>query len=203
MADNSAVLREVRRRDSRTKRRQALKALEIMEEAGEAITFPAVAGRAGVSVSLLYADRDLSGRISQARARQRQAGRDRAWQLPVRSLVTEASLRADLANAKEQNRRLAEELSVLRQRLARDLGANADVVAGRQLHPLLDQLEDRAAELEADNHRLRERVFQLEADRRELNDTLDAARALNRELMHDVNRAPVATLDSARRTKSR
>jgi hypothetical protein len=139
VADNSAALRQARHRDSRTKRRQALDALGAMVETGEPITFPAVAHRAGVSVSLLYADADLAGRISSARARQRQAGSDRAWQLPARSLVTEASLRADLANTKEQNRQLVDELTSLRHRLARDLGANADMAAGRQLNPLLDR----------------------------------------------------------------
>jgi chromosome segregation ATPase len=203
MVDNSAALRQVRRRDSRTKRRQAFKALETMVEAGEPITFPAVAGRAGVSVSLLYADAELAGRIGGARARQRQAGQDRAWQLPIRSLVTEASLRADLANAKEQNRQLVEELTALKHRLARDLGAEADVVAGRQLSPLLDQLEERAAELEADNHQLRERVRRLEADIRELTDTLEAARGLNRDLMQEVNRSPAPNTAELSKTNRR
>lgn len=67
-----------------------------------------------MSVSLLYADADLSARIATARDRQRQAGTDRAWRLPARSLVTEQSLRTDLANAKERTRRLAEEVTVLR-----------------------------------------------------------------------------------------
>jgi chromosome segregation ATPase len=203
MVDNSAALRQVRRRDSRTKRRQAFKALETMVEAGEPITFPAVARRAGVSVSLLYADAELAGRIGGARARQRQAGQDRAWQLPIRSLVTEASLRADLANAKEQNRQLVEELTALKHRLARDLGAEADVVAGRQRSPLLDQLEERAAELEADNHQLRERVRRLEADIRELTDTLEAARGLNRDLMQEVNRSPAPNTAELSKTNRR
>ena len=72
-----------------------------MIDAGEPVTFPAVARRAGVSVSLLYADSELAGRLSKARSRQRDAGADRAWRLPARSLVSEQSLRADLA--KQQN----------------------------------------------------------------------------------------------------
>jgi chromosome segregation ATPase len=195
VADNSAALRQARRRDSRTKRRQAAEALGAMVEAGEPISFPSVARRAGVSVSLLYADVDLAGRISAARDRQHQAGSERAWRLPARSLVTEASLRADLANAKEQARQLAKEVAVLKGRLARDLGANADIATGRQLSPLLDQLDERTAGLEADNHQLRQRVSQLEADLRELTDTLEAARAMNRELMNEINRS-AATNDS-------
>ena len=56
-----------------------------------------------------------------------------------RSLVTEASLRTDLANAREQNRHLSEELTVLRDRLARELGADADHFRGRPANPRLRQ----------------------------------------------------------------
>lgn len=188
MADNSAALRQARRADTRLKRQLALDAAEAIEATGEPISFPAVARRAGVSVSFLYADRELAGRIAIARDRQRQAGRDRAWQLPPRSLVTAQSLRAELANSKEQVRRLVEEVAALRQRLARQLGAEADGARGLALAPALEELEQRAAELEAENHRQRELIARLEADGRELAETLDASRAMNRELMNELNR---------------
>ena len=195
MTDNSAALQRARRREGQTKRRRALAALQAMTEAGEAIGFPAVARRAGVSVSLLYADRDLLARIADARDRQRQAGAERAARLPTRSLVTEASLRTDLANAKEQNRHLSEELVVLRDRLARELGAGADHFRGRPANPALNMLEERAAELETDNARLRQQVGQLEAGTSELADNLDAAREMNRELMNEVNRRAATLAD--------
>lgn len=198
MTDNSAALQRARRREGQTKRRRALAALQAMTEAGEAIGFPAVARRAGVSVSLLYADRDLLARIADARDRQRQAGAERAARLPTRSLVTEASLRTDLANAKEQNRHLSEELVVLRDRLARELGADADHFRGRPTNPALDMLEERAAELETDNARLRQQVGQLEADTSELADNLDAAREMNRELINEVNRRAATLADPGR-----
>lgn len=188
MADNSGALRRARRQDSRDKRRRAAEALVAMEGHGDRITFPAVARRAGVSVSLLYADAGLAARIATARDRQRQAGTDRAWRLPARSLVTEQSLRAELANAKERSRCLAEEVTLLRQRLARQLGGAADIARGQAISPLLDQLEQRAAELEADNHQQRQRIAHLEAEIRELTETLEAARAMNRELMSELNR---------------
>lgn len=187
MADNSAALRRARRRDGRAKRQRATDALDAMELSGEAITFPAVARRAGVSVSLLYADAALASRIATARDRQRQAGPERAWRLPARSLVTEQSLRTELANANERTRRLAEEASLLREQLRRHLGAIGDAARGERLSPLLEQLEQRTAELEADNHRQRQRIAQLEAEARELADTLEAARAMNRELMTELN----------------
>ncbi len=188
MADNSAALRQARRKDSHSKRQQALDAAEAIEATGEPISFPAVARRAGVSVSFLYADRELAGRIAMARDRQRQAGWDRAWQLPPRSLVTVQSLRAELANTKEQVRCLAEEVAALRQRLARQLGAEADSARGMALAPALEEMEQRAAELEAENHRQREFIARLEAAGRELAETLDAARGMNRELMNELNR---------------
>lgn len=146
----------------------ALDAIEAIEASGEPISFPVVARRAGVSVSLLYSYRELAGRIAAARDRQRQAGRDRAWQLPARSLVTEQSLRVELANAKDHVRRLTEEVVALRKRLARQLGVEADASRGLALAPALDELEQRAAELEADNHRQRDQITRLEADHREL-----------------------------------
>jgi chromosome segregation ATPase len=188
MTDNSEALRRTRRQDSRTKRQRATETIISFEQGGEPVSFPAIARRAGVSVSLLYSDPELASRIATARDRQRQAGRTRAWQLPARSLLTEQSLHAELANTKEQTRQLTEEVTVLRQRLARQLGADADLARGHTTRPMLDQLEERSAELEADNHTLRQRVAQLQGELSERTDTLDAARAMNRELMNELNR---------------
>ncbi len=150
--------------------------------------FAGLARRAGVSVSLLYADRDLAARVAEARDRQRQAGRERAWRLPARSLATEQSLCTELTNAKEQVRQLHEEVVLLRQRLARSLGTDADAARGRATAPLLDQLEDRAEALEAASGGLRRRISELETELREANDSLEAARVANRDLMALVNR---------------
>jgi alkanesulfonate monooxygenase SsuD/methylene tetrahydromethanopterin reductase-like flavin-dependent oxidoreductase (luciferase family) len=193
MADNSAALRHARRQDSRIKRHRAAETIQAFERSGEPVSFPAIARRADVSVSLLYSDPELASRIAVARERQRQAGRHRAWQLPVRSLVTELSLHTELANSKEQTRQLTEEVNLLRHQLARQLGADADLARGHVVRPVLVQLEDRAAELEADNHALRQRLTRVEGERSELADTLDAARAMNRELMNQINRDTGAT----------
>jgi Family of unknown function (DUF6262) len=188
MTDNSSALKRSRRQDSQTKRRKATQALQAMIDTGEPITFPAVARRAGVSVSLLYADKQLSARLSQARSRQRDAGQDRARQLPVRSLISEQSLRADLANAKDHIRRLHQELAVLRDRLAHQLGAQVDTATGWVTPPLLYELEQQRATLQAENTRLRERHVDLETRLRESNETIQATRAMNRELMAEINR---------------
>jgi len=197
MTDNSAALRRARRHDSADKRRRAAETIDAFEQSGEPVSFPAIARRAGVSTSLLYSDRDLAARIAAARERQRQAGQRRAWQLPTRSLITEQSLHTELANSKEQVRQLAQENAVLRERLARELGADADAARGQAARPLLDQLEERAAELEADNHALHQRVSTLEHERAELTVTLVAARTMNRELVAQFNRGVTAAANDS------
>lgn len=188
MADNSAARARARRRDSRTKRIRAHHALQEMIDAGQQITFAAVARHASVSVSLLYADTDLAAAVAEARDRQQQTGLQRTSGLPTRSLVTEHSLRADLTNAHEQIRQLHDDNTVLRQRLERSLGTDADVARGQATAPLLDRLEDRAAELEADNHQLHRQIADLRAQLLEAHDSLQAARTANRDLMAMLNR---------------
>jgi len=78
-----------------------------------------------------------------------------------------------------------------------ELGADADLARGQTMSPLLDQLEDRNAELDADNNRLRQQVSHLDGQLRELTDTLDAARAMNREFMSKLNRDTPARTPSA------
>ncbi|MGH9055799.1 MAG: hypothetical protein ACRDYY_08065 [Acidimicrobiales bacterium] len=84
MTDNSAALRAVRRRDALAKRQRAAQAIQTMIETGIPSRSPP--SRTGPCFA-----------IAQARDRQYQAGAQRAWRLPARSLVTEQSLRADLA----------------------------------------------------------------------------------------------------------
>jgi hypothetical protein len=201
MADNSAAMNKARRRDGAAKRHRAAEAIGVMASTGEPISFPAVARQAGVSVTLLYADQDLARAVAEARDRQRQAGRERAWRLPTRALITGQSLRVDLANTKEQARRLTEEVGLLRERLARNFGAEADMTRGRFDSSLLDQLEQRAAELETDNVVLRRRVGELDNEMHDLAEDLQTARAMNRDLMAELNRPP--TTSSAPRPSRR
>jgi len=63
-----------------------------------------------------------------------------------------------------------------------------EAARGRAIAPLLDRLEDRAAELETDNHQLHRRITNLEAELRDTADSLHAARAANRDLMNMLNR---------------
>lgn len=92
--------------------------------------------------------------------------------------------------------------SLRRARRHRHLGAVADVARGEDLSPLHEHLEQRTAELEADNHGQRQRVAQLEIQARELTDTLEAARAVNRELMTElIRRTPPSAPQARPRTR--
>jgi hypothetical protein len=96
------------------------------------------------------------------------------------------------------------ELAQLRGQLARDLATTSDIARGRAASPTMDRLEERAADLETDNARLRQQVGRLEADTEELSENLEAARDMNRELMNAVNcrgqnRADTSLADRAAR----
>lgn len=70
------------------------------------------------------------------------------------------------------------------------LGAEADIARGRATAGLLDQLETRAAELEADNHQVGRQVADLQAKLREATDSLNAVRNANRDRMETLSRRP-------------
>ncbi len=101
LADNSAALRRARRQDSRTKRLRAADIIEAMGQTGEPITFPAVARRAQVSVSLLYADAE-SRRAHHERARSTASSRRRTSLAPACPL---AGHRAKSAHRVRQHQR--------------------------------------------------------------------------------------------------
>ena len=188
MTDNSAALQRARRREGQTKRRRALAALQAMTEAGEAIRFPAVARRAGVSVSLLYADRDLLARIADARDRQRQAGAERAARLPTRSLVTEASLRTDLAVAQNEIRRLRAERDKLRGRLRLQLGAEIDGPDRADLIARVAALEAASRQFAAERDARAAEASHAQRRVLELEDELTAARESLRRAIRQANR---------------
>jgi hypothetical protein len=91
-----------------------------MDNAGQPISFDALAREAKVSRSWLYAQPDLRVEIERLRARWDPApARER---LPDRQRASEASLRQRLQIMSERNRRLETENRQLRQALAVALG---------------------------------------------------------------------------------
>ena len=182
----AAGLRAARAKDSDQKRQRALAAIESLEATGSPITFTAVAAAAGVSRWLVYTE-GIRERVEAARQRQVQDGTSRAsTPSPPQQRTTPASLRTDLAIAREEIRRLRAERDKLAQRLRLQLGAEIE-------GPDRAQLIARVADLEAVNRQLvAERdAHAIEADTAthrttELEDELCATRL--RRVIKDQNR---------------
>lgn len=184
----AAALKAARAKDSELKRRRALAALEAMEASGASITFTAVANAAGVSTWLVYAP-GIREHIDAARGRQ--ANHSLA-PMPTpcgKHTTTPASLRTDLAIARDQIKTLRAERDKLQQRLRLQLGA--EIEAPDRAH-----LSARVADLEAVNRRLvaerDARTLELDTAKRhvaELQDELSAARESLRRVIKSQNRA--------------
>jgi len=122
----AAALKAARAKDSQRKRQRTLAALQTLETTGAPITFTAVAKAAGVSTWLVYAD-GIREHIDAAR--HRQSNHHRRTDTPTASSThpaTLASLRADLAIAREQIKTLRTERDKLQQRLRLQLGAELE-----------------------------------------------------------------------------
>lgn len=119
-ADNSHHIVAAARRRATATRRRATAALRRMDNAGQPISFDALAREAKVSRSWLYAQPDLRVEIERLRASCDQAPAHE--RLPHRQRASEASLRQRLQVMSERNRHLESENRQLRQALAVALG---------------------------------------------------------------------------------
>jgi Family of unknown function (DUF6262) len=142
----TAVLRAARAKDSAHKRQRALAAIEALEATGTPITFTAVAKAAGVSTWLVYAE-GVREHVDAARQRQTNQATRRPPRPPGNQPTTPASLRTDLAVARQEIGRLRAERDKLAQRLRLKLGAEIE-------GPDTLQLLTRVGDLEAINRQL-------------------------------------------------
>jgi hypothetical protein len=90
------------------------KALRELDHEGAAVSFVSVSQRARVSRAFLYAHADFRGEIEALR--QRQDGQP--TRLPVRQRASDASIRARLRTALDENQRQRLEIAGLREELA-------------------------------------------------------------------------------------
>jgi len=170
---------QLRRADSQLKASRVRTALEAMAEAGEPLAVAALARRARVSRRFIYDHPELRAELLRHAAEAAQ--RDRAA-INASSKVSIASLRADLANAKDRNHRLEAEHNALKRRLGQAIGAEvmadaSGVAASEQatLQAKLTATEDALADT-------REQLARCAEE-------LAAARQINRELLASVNRS--------------
>ncbi len=178
MSDGAERLGMLRRLDSELKSAQVLAALDAMVIAGEPLQVAQVARRAAVSRRFVYDHPELRAEIERRSA---QVADRFATTISAAARVTGASLRADLENAKAQNRRLRDQLALLDRRLGDTVGEEVRAeMAGRGSLVTDDTLR---ARVETFDHDLKDAHDAL--SRR--TDELEAARQINRELMGRLN----------------
>lgn len=172
-----------RRTDSTAKRARVSQAIQLAAARGETPTLAGIARAAGVNRSIFYgqtgqplrAEFDLVVTRLQA---------ELASGVSVSGRITAATLRADLANADELNRRLRQQVKALEGQLSRLVG-----------EPVFSSLlpQQRAAMAVADHEHeaalsnLTAQLDQLKLDNKLLEEDLDGARRANRELTRSLN----------------
>jgi hypothetical protein len=119
-ADNSRHIVTAARRRATATRRRAIAAIRRMDNAGQPISFDAVAREGQISRSWLYNQPDLRAEIERLRARRDPGPTEH--RLPDRQRASDASQRRRLEVVTERNRQLEAENRHLREALAVALG---------------------------------------------------------------------------------
>jgi len=116
--NTAGIIAAARRRGELT-RSKAIRALQELDQAGTAITFAAVAQKAGISTSWLYANAGIRAQIENLRE---VTGRAPSPPIPARQRTSDVSLLRRLEAANAQLVKLREERDRLRRQLAHALG---------------------------------------------------------------------------------
>ncbi|QHA06013.1 hypothetical protein GQF42_24420 [Streptomyces broussonetiae] len=178
------ILRETRKKDSRTKRTRVLATVDAMKARGETVTFLAVARAADVSRWLVYAEgvreHIEAAMKSQTKAERRtkQAGRD----------ASAASLATDLALVREENKALREERDRLKKAVQRSLGAQLDQVGTKELTARVNELLAAVERITLERDEIRAERDDLKRKLTETEDDLAAARTAGKEMFKRINR---------------
>ena len=169
-------LAKSRRRDADRRRQRVHQAIARMRADGSEITVSAVATRAAVHRSFIHRHPDLHAAVLKASA-------DAIGEpSPAATAISHRSVLAENANLHEQNRRLAQHISDLEDRLSDLLGQQAFDRSGLGAPASTAAVQ---AELDAQ----RQAVLDLKLALEERDEELAAAREANRRLMNQVNRA--------------
>lgn len=177
------VLREVRKKDSETKRAKVLSTLDAMKASGEPISFAAVARTAGVSNWLVYAkgvrEHIEAAMKSQTKTerRTRQAG----------TTASTASLSADLEMARAEIKALREERDRLKKAVQRSLGAQLEQSGTKELTERVNELLTATERLAAERDEARAERDDLTRKLTETEDDLAAARQAGRRMLKEIN----------------
>ncbi|MGW9075129.1 DUF6262 family protein [Streptomyces kronopolitis] len=178
------VLRETRKKDSKTKRAKVLATVDAMKAKGEPVTFLAVARTAGVSRWLVYAEgvreHIEAAMRSQTKAdrRTKQAGRD----------ASPASLATDLALVREENKALRDERDRLKKAVQRSLGAQLDQAGTKELTERVSELLAAVERITLERDEIRGERDELKHKLTETEDDLAAAREAGKRMLKQINR---------------
>jgi len=191
MTTEKEPMQRARRLEGQHKHALVVAALDAAVERGRRPTISGIARDAGVGRKFIYDHPELR---TQVELRAAQAADDQANDLRASARVTGASLRADLENARAQNRRLQERLRVAEGRLSQLQGARILSDEGFP-EAMLSELADQA--LARHNAELEGKMFELKEELRCTVEELDAARTINRELIQRGNRPDPASSQKA------
>jgi len=188
-ATRTQAMLAARAKASQDKRDRAMAAVRALEAAGTPVTATAVATAAGVSTWLVYAD-GVREHVQAAQCRQ--AERGHAPGPPAQpgrgEPVTQASLRTDLAVAREEIRRLRAERDKLRARLRLQLGAEIEGPDRAELIARVANLEAASRQLAAERDARAAEANHAQRRIGELEDELTAARESLRRAIRQANR---------------
>jgi Family of unknown function (DUF6262) len=176
MAVAETPLTKARREDVDRRLQRVRQALADMHADGSEITISAVAARARVHRSFVHRHPDLHAAVLKA------AAGATISPSPAATAISHRSVLAENANLHEQNRRLAQQISDLEDRLSELLGQQAFDRSGLGAPASTAALR---AELEAQ----RQAVMDLKKSLEEREEELAAAREANRRLMNQLNRS--------------
>jgi hypothetical protein len=189
MSTRTQAMLAARAKDSHDKRQRVLAAVQALEAAGKPVTATTVATAAGVSTWLAYAD-GIREHVQAAQRRQpwREPGPGKAASPSRGEPLTQASLRADLAVAREQIRQLRAERDKLRDRLRLQLGAEIDGPDRAELIARVESLEAASRKLAAERDARTAEASNAQTRIRELENDLTAASEGLRRVIRQANR---------------
>lgn len=164
--ERTAAANEARRQQTEHKLARVTAALKQLRRAGIAVTYPAVAARAGVSRTFLYDNPAARQLLADAT---RAAREERAARADARDSEWEASWRARALNAEAGLRAAQEEIRVQRRRIGQLIGQNR--AAARHM------TDESVERITAENASLRQRVRELTHENRSLEERLQASRS--------------------------
>lgn len=179
-------LTAARSAESVAKTQGALDSVARLLEAGQRVTFTAVARHADVSTWFLYNKPAARAAVEAAMAKQAEGGAGAATE-PSATRVRPAGLQVELEMARDEIRTLRQERDRYRRKAMERLGDEVDEVSTGQANDHLLAYQQRVSELEVELRAAQDRAIAAEQLANDLRDDLTAARA---NLKKMIRKAP-------------